>query len=203
MRKIYPPEGTAILWWNWPWYSTTGCHEEIAAENRHQIRTYQQTGGGTQKKEYAWAICKTPWPTLCRQRAIQPMAKIFYPKKIYRVNNSSHPRTGNFHQIYWKNMSAMLKMIIHVESAVWKKKLSTSSYQVLMVFHQQNTSNAMITSVQEQAITTKYIEKICLQCWRWWYMLNLPCRKRNYPPHHIRFQWSFTNKIPQTPWEGL
>ena len=58
----------------------------------------------------------------------------------------------------------MLKMIIHVESAVWKKKLSTSSYQVLMVFHQQNTSNAMITSVQEQAITTKYIEKICLQC---------------------------------------
>ena len=147
MRKIYPPEGTAILWWNWPWYSTTGCHEEIAAENFHQIRTYQQTGGGTQKKEYAWAICKIPWPTSCRQRAIQPMAKIFYPKKIYRVNNSSHPRTGNFHQIYWKSCLQCWRWWIHVESAVSKKKPSTTSYQVAMVFHQQNTSNAMITSV--------------------------------------------------------
>ena len=134
---------TAILWWNWPWYSTTCCHEEIAAKNHHQIRTYQQTGGRTQKKEYAWAICKITWPTLCQQRAIQPMAKIFYPKKIYRVNNSSHPRTGNFHQIYWKTY---------------------------------------------------------FQCWRWWYMSNLPCRKRNHPPHHIRLRWSFTNKIPRTPW---
>ena len=52
------------------------------------------------KKEYAWAICKIPRPIICSQRAIQPMAKIFYPKKIYRVINSSHPRTGNFHQIY-------------------------------------------------------------------------------------------------------
>ena len=30
------------------------------------------------------------------------MARIFCPKNIYRVNNSSHPRTGNFNQIYWK-----------------------------------------------------------------------------------------------------
>ena len=38
-------------------------------------------------------------------------------------------------------------MMIHVESAVSKKKPSTTSYQVAMVFHQQNTSNVMITSV--------------------------------------------------------
>ena len=41
----------------------------------------------------------------------------------------------------------MFKMMIHVESAVSKKKPSTTSYQVAMVFHQQNTSNVMITSV--------------------------------------------------------
>ena len=40
-----------------------------------------------------------------------------------------------------------------------------------MVFHQRNTSNAMITSVQEQAISTKYIEKYVFnvedddKCW--------------------------------------
>ena len=73
-RKIYPPKGTATLWWTWPWSSTTGCYEEIAAENHHQICKYQQTGGGTQKKEYSWAICKIPGPTLCWQRVIQPMA---------------------------------------------------------------------------------------------------------------------------------
>ena len=73
-RKVYPPEGTAILWWTWPWYSTTGCHEEIAAENHHQICKYQQTGGRTQKKKYSWAIWKIPWPTLCWQRVIQPVA---------------------------------------------------------------------------------------------------------------------------------
>ena len=141
-RKIYPSEGTAILWWNWPWYSTTGCHEEIAAENHHQIRPYQQTGGGTQKKEYAWATCKIPWPTLCRQRAIQPMARIFCPKRIYRVRNRSQ-----FPPNILKSMSSMMKMMIHVESAVSKKKPPTTSYQVAMVFHQQNTLNAMITSV--------------------------------------------------------
>ena len=32
------------------------------------------------------------------------MDQIFYPKKIYRVNNSSHLRTGNFSQIYWKHV---------------------------------------------------------------------------------------------------
>ena len=26
-------------------------------------------------------FCKIPWPTSCRQRAIQPMAKTFYPKR--------------------------------------------------------------------------------------------------------------------------
>ena len=41
----------------------------------------------------------------------------------------------------------MLKMIIHVESAVSKKKPSTTSYQVAMVFYLQNISNAMIMSV--------------------------------------------------------
>ena len=46
-----------------------------------------------------------------------------------------------------KNMSSMLKMIMHVESAVSKKKPSTSLYQVAMIFHQQKTSNAMITSI--------------------------------------------------------
>ena len=81
------------------------------------------TGGETQKKEYAWAICKIPWPTSCRQRAIQPMAKIFYP----------YPRTGNLHQIY---------------------------------------------------------QKTCLQCWRWWYMSNLTCRKINHSLHHIRMRLS-------------
>ena len=68
------------------------------------------------------------------------MAKIFYTKKIYRVNNSCHPNI-------LKNMSSALKMMIHIESAASKKKPSTTSYQVAMVFHQQNTSNAMITSV--------------------------------------------------------
>ena len=38
-------------------------------------------------------------------------------------------------------------MMIHVESAMPEKKPSTTSYQVAMVFHQQNTSNVMITSV--------------------------------------------------------
>ena len=47
---------------------------------------------------------------------------------------------------YIKNMSSMLKMMIHVKSAVSKKKPSTS-YLVVMVFHRQNISNAMITSV--------------------------------------------------------
>ena len=42
-----------LLWWNWPGYSATGCHEEIVPEIHHQIRTHQQTGGGTQKKKYA------------------------------------------------------------------------------------------------------------------------------------------------------
>ena len=37
--------------------------------------------------------------------------------------------------------------MIHVESAMPEKKPSTTSYQVAMVFHQQNTSNVMITSV--------------------------------------------------------
>ena len=32
--------------------------------------------------------------------AIQLMAKIFYHKKIYRVNSSCYSRTGNLHQIY-------------------------------------------------------------------------------------------------------
>ena len=41
----------------------------------------------------------------------------------------------------------MLKMMIHVESAVSKKEPSTKSYQVAMVFHQQNTSKAIITPV--------------------------------------------------------
>ena len=41
----------------------------------------------------------------------------------------------------------MLKMMIHVEPAVSKKKPSTTSYQVVMVFHLQNISNAMIMSV--------------------------------------------------------
>ena len=41
----------------------------------------------------------------------------------------------------------MLKMMIHVESAVSKKKPSTTSYEVAMVFHLQNISNTMITSV--------------------------------------------------------
>ena len=54
---------------------------EIAAEIHFQIRTHQQTGGGTQKKEYAWAIYIITWATSCRQRAIQPMDKIFYPKR--------------------------------------------------------------------------------------------------------------------------
>ena len=52
------------------------------------------------KESIEWAICKISWPTSCRQRAVQPMAKIFYTKKIYRVNNSCHPRTGNLHQTY-------------------------------------------------------------------------------------------------------
>ena len=47
---------------------------------------------------------------------------------------------------YIKNMSSMLKMMIHVKSAVSKKKPFTS-YLVVMVFHRQNISNAMITSV--------------------------------------------------------
>ena len=46
-----------------------------------------------------------------------------------------------------KNMSSMLKMIMHVESAASKKKPSTSLYQVAMIFHQQKTSNAIITSI--------------------------------------------------------
>ena len=33
-------------------------------------------------------------------KSVQPMAKIFYTKKIYRVNSSCHPRTGNLHQTY-------------------------------------------------------------------------------------------------------
>ena len=57
-RKIYPQEGTAILWWNWPRYSTTGCHEETATEIHHQICMYQHTAGGTQKKEYAPQFAK-------------------------------------------------------------------------------------------------------------------------------------------------
>ena len=41
----------------------------------------------------------------------------------------------------------MLKMMIHVKSVLLKKKPSTTSYQEVMVFHQQNISNAMIKSV--------------------------------------------------------
>ena len=70
------------------------------------------------------------------------MARIFCPKKIYRVSNSSQ-----FPPNILKSMSSMIKMMIHVESAVSKKKPPTTSYQVAMVFHQQNTLNAMITSV--------------------------------------------------------
>ena len=50
----------------------------------------------------------------------------------------------------------MLKMMIHVESAVSKKKPSTTSYQVFMVFHQQNISNAMITSVNTFMFSCKW-----------------------------------------------
>ena len=49
---------TAILWWNWSWYSTIGCHGNIDPEIRHQIRTHQQTDGRTQKKDYAWQLTK-------------------------------------------------------------------------------------------------------------------------------------------------
>ena len=41
----------------------------------------------------------------------------------------------------------MLKMMIHVKFAVSKKKPPPTSYQVVMVFHLQNISKAMIRSV--------------------------------------------------------
>ena len=41
----------------------------------------------------------------------------------------------------------MLKMMIHVESAVSEKKPSATSYQVAIAFHLQNISNTIITSV--------------------------------------------------------
>ena len=40
-------------------------------------------------------------------------------------------------------------MMIHIESAVLKKKPSTTSYKDVMVFHLQNISNSTITSANK------------------------------------------------------
>ena len=98
-RKIYPPEGTATLLWNWPWYSTTGCHK-LPWKFTIKSACINKLDAELKRMNMHGQFCKIPWPTSCRQRAIQPMAKTFYPKKIYRVNNSCHPKTDNLHQMH-------------------------------------------------------------------------------------------------------
>ena len=64
----------------------------------------------------------------------------------------------------------------------------------------KRSTESTIAAIQEQAISTKYTENHVFNVEDDGYMSNLPCRKRNHPPHHIRLRWSFTNKIPRTPW---
>ena len=63
----------------------------------------------------------------------------------------------------------------------------------------KRSTESTIAAIQEQAISTKYTENHVFNVEDDGYMSNLPCRKRNHPPHHIRLRWSFTNKIPRTP----
>ena len=62
----------------------------------------------------------------------------------------------------------------------------------------KRSTESTIAAIQEQAISTKYTENHVFNVEDDGYMSNLPCRKRNHPPHHIRLRWSFTNKIPRT-----